>query len=428
MVNTTGNLNIVEDYRRVHEAFERINFNAFDFDTIKASLIEYLRLYFPEDFNDYIESSEVISIIETFAYVGELIAYRLDLNAHELNLDQAEKKESILRLARLISFSASRRQSARGLVKIEAVSTTEEIRDSLNNNLRNRTIRYNDPNNINWQEQFFTVIQAMLNQNFGEPQKSEIIDGITFERYSTKISDLEKGVFPYTVATTVKNVQMELVSTDIETSGAKEAVPNPDGDFLILFVNDGQGFGSVGTGFQILTVQGEIVKNSFNFEQPIPNRAVELPQQGLNEADVHVLQVGTVTEDDIVATWSKVDTVQGDTLHFNPGTAREIYEVVSLNDDRIQINFGDAPFGTIPVGPFNIWVRISEEEPIVIPRNRIQDEEFSFNYTDTEGNPQQGTFRFSLPESIANAVASQDIEDIRRSKIEVGSSNLLRPN
>ena len=125
-------LNTAEDFRLVHEAFEQINFNAFDFNTIKASLIEYLRLFYPEDFNDYIESSEIISIIESFAYVGELIAYRLDLNTHENFFTLAEKKESILRLSRLISFNASRRQSARGLVRIDAISTTEEVRDSLN--------------------------------------------------------------------------------------------------------------------------------------------------------------------------------------------------------------------------------------------------------------------------------------------------------
>jgi len=406
-------LKVVEDFRRVHEAFERINFNAFDFDSIKASLIEYLRLFFPEDFNDYIESSEIIALIETFAYVGELIAYRLDLNAHENFITQAEKKESILRLARLISFNASRRQSARGLVRIDSISTTEEVRDSLNNQLRNRVIKFNDPNNPNWQEQFFTIISLLLRQKFGEPQKTETINGTTFDRYSTKVSGLDKGVFPYTVNTSLKNVSMEIISTDIDSTGAIESVPNPDGDFQILFVDDGLGLGSNGTGFQILTVQGEIVRNAFNFEQPIPNRGIELPQPGLNQRDIHVIQVLEADSDTIVEVWNRVDSLQGEHLHFDPSTERRNYEATTLEDDRVEVRFGDSAFATIPVGPFNIWARTSEADPVIVPRTKVQEEEFSFTYQDVEGNTQQGTFRFSLINSLANAVSSQDVESIR---------------
>lgn len=407
-------LKVVEDFKKVHEAFERINFNAYDFDTIKASLIEYLRLYFPEDFNDYIESSEIIALIETFAYVGELLAYRLDLNTHENFITQAQKKESVLRLARLISFNASRRQSARGLVRLDSVSTTEEVRDSLNNNLRNRVIKFNDPNNANWQEQFFIVMKLLLRQKFGEPQLSVIIDGVTHDRYSTKITALEKGVFPYTANTSLKNIQMELVSTDVDSTGAIEETPNPDGDFQLLFVDDGLGLGSNGTGFMILTVQGEAARNAFDFQQPIPNRAVRLPQIGLNQKDVHVIQVDSADSDTIVEIWNRVDSLEGEHLHFNPADERKNYEAITLEDDQIEIRFGDSAFATIPVGAFNIWARISEADPIIIPRSKVQEEEFSFSYPDIEKNTQQGTFRFSLVNSLANAVASQDVENIRR--------------
>jgi hypothetical protein len=92
-----------ESWERVYEAFEQVNFSGFDFVTIKESLIDYLKLYFAEDFNDWIESSELLPIIEAFAYVGELLAYRVDLNAHENLITVAQRKESILRLAKLLS-------------------------------------------------------------------------------------------------------------------------------------------------------------------------------------------------------------------------------------------------------------------------------------------------------------------------------------
>jgi hypothetical protein len=43
-----------EAWTRAHEAFTRVNFNSFDYNTIKESLLDYVKLYFPEDFNDYI--------------------------------------------------------------------------------------------------------------------------------------------------------------------------------------------------------------------------------------------------------------------------------------------------------------------------------------------------------------------------------------
>jgi hypothetical protein len=57
-----------EAFERAHEIFSQINFNSFDYNTIKESLLDYVKLYFPEDFNDYIESSEFIAIVELFAY------------------------------------------------------------------------------------------------------------------------------------------------------------------------------------------------------------------------------------------------------------------------------------------------------------------------------------------------------------------------
>lgn len=75
--------NNAEVWEKVYDAFQQINFAAWDYNTIKQSLLDYVKVYKPEDFNDYIESSEFITILELFAYVGELLSYRLDINAHE---------------------------------------------------------------------------------------------------------------------------------------------------------------------------------------------------------------------------------------------------------------------------------------------------------------------------------------------------------
>ena len=119
-----------ESWETVYTAFQNINFTAFDFNTIKQSLLDYTKLTFPETFNDYIESSEFIAIIETFAYIAELLTYRVDINAHENFISTAQRRDSILRLAKLVSYAATRPLPARGLVKITSVSTSETVIDA----------------------------------------------------------------------------------------------------------------------------------------------------------------------------------------------------------------------------------------------------------------------------------------------------------
>ena len=97
-------------------------------------MIQYIRQNYPEDSNDYIESSKYLALIDLVAYLGQNLAFRTDLNARENFLETADRRESILRLARLISYNPTRNQAANGLLKIVGISTTENIVDSNNLN------------------------------------------------------------------------------------------------------------------------------------------------------------------------------------------------------------------------------------------------------------------------------------------------------
>ena len=116
-----------ESWDKVYTAFTQINFTSFDYDTVKESLIQYLQIYYAESYNDMIESSELIAILEMFAYAAELITYRIDVASHENFITTAQRKQSILRLAKLISYSASRNIPARGLDKLNTVRTDQTV-------------------------------------------------------------------------------------------------------------------------------------------------------------------------------------------------------------------------------------------------------------------------------------------------------------
>mgnify|MGYP000944840911 CR=1 FL=1 len=142
---------VAEDWKRVYQTFRNADFQSYDFDNLRRTMINYLRQNYPEDFNDYIESSEYLALIDLIAFLGQNLSFRIDLNARENFIETADRRESILRLARLISYNANRNIPANGLLKIESVSTTEDVVDANNNNLSNQSIIWNDPKlNIDW--------------------------------------------------------------------------------------------------------------------------------------------------------------------------------------------------------------------------------------------------------------------------------------
>ena len=149
---------LAEDWKRVYQSFRHADFQSYDFDNLRRTMINYLRENYPEDFNDYIESSEYLALIDLIAYLGQNISFRVDLNAGENYLELAERRESVLRLARLLSYNPKRNQCANGLLKFESIVTTEEILDSNNVNLTGQTIVWNDPTNPDWYEQFIKVM------------------------------------------------------------------------------------------------------------------------------------------------------------------------------------------------------------------------------------------------------------------------------
>ena len=172
-----------ESWDRVYAAFEQINFTAYDFDAVKQGLLDYLKLNYPETFNDYIESSQLVAPVELFAYIAEQHAYRVDMSVHENMLPTAQRKQSILRLAKLVSYTASRNLPLRGLVKITSVSTSEDVRDSQGNTLANRPVKWADPSNPLWKEQFFLVANRLTSKPFGSPYKSFHVDDVVFQQY-----------------------------------------------------------------------------------------------------------------------------------------------------------------------------------------------------------------------------------------------------
>lgn len=421
-----------ESFERVYDAFSNINFTAFDYDTVKQSLLDYVKLYFPETFNDFIESSEFIAIIETFAYIAELLAYRIDINAHENFISTAQRKDSILRLAKLISYTAARPLPARGLVKITSVSTTESVVDVNGNDLSGRKIYWNDASNPNWKDQFIILMNRVLEQSFGTvgPTDRFQMQDVLFELYSWNLSPLDTGVFSYTASASGQSAPMELVPVEYNAShGIVERRPQNNTNFTFLYGQDGLGDSSDTTGFFCFTKQGKLQRIRTTFDGVTPNQTYDVPTVNVNDTDVWVNNVDPATNEIIDAPsslpyrrdvlsgksgeWVQVDLAHAQNVIFNTNPKRTKYELETRDNNRVRLIFGDGEFADIPMGTFDIWVRSSLDKDVVVSQASVTNTPMSFTYVDDYNRTQTFTFTFSLIGSLQNGSASEDIEHVR---------------
>jgi len=417
--NPSPLLYAAESWEKVYKAFEEVNFTAYDYDAVKQSLIDYLKLNYPENFNDYHEASLMIALAEMFAYIAEQLSYRVDLSVHEVLLPTAQRKQSILALAKLISYTASRNLPLRGLVKISSVSTSEMVSDSQGNSLTNRVIRWNDSNNPLWKEQFLTVINKVLTQPFGSPFKSFQIDDTIFQQYEVQNvleteadrATVRNGVIKFKTAVNGLDLDFELVPADLDQAGIFERSPNPNAYFTMLYADDGYGDSSDTTGFMMYLKQGILSKLNYIFDTSQPNRILNVDVMNVNDVDVWVQQVDE--QGIITAEWEAVPNVSGQNLAFNGVQSSTKYEIETLENDKINLIFGDGDFAAIPTGIFNIWVRSSTSGAVQVPKNTIIDKSVTFLYTSKLGKQESCSFTYSLSSALQNSAQSEDVEHIR---------------
>ena len=74
---------VAEDWKRIYQSYRNADFQSYDFDNLRRTMISYIRENYPEDFTDYIESSEYMALVDAVAFLGQSLSFRLDLASRE---------------------------------------------------------------------------------------------------------------------------------------------------------------------------------------------------------------------------------------------------------------------------------------------------------------------------------------------------------
>ena len=75
-----------------------------DFNTIRNSLIDYSKTYFPNTYNDFSKSSTGMLFIEMTAYVGDVLSFYLDNQIQETFIQYAQQNSNVYNLAYMMGY------------------------------------------------------------------------------------------------------------------------------------------------------------------------------------------------------------------------------------------------------------------------------------------------------------------------------------
>jgi hypothetical protein len=404
----------VEDWKQIYQTYREADFQSYDFETLRKSFVDYLRLYYPETFNDYIESSEYIALLDVIAFMGQALAFRSDLNARENYLDTAERRDSAVKLANLVSYTAKRNTAAQGFLKVFNITTTENVVDYNGVNLANVTINWADPSNFDWLEQWNAVINAALidSQKVGRPGNRQTILGVETSEYAVNLVPGFLPVVPYSSVVDGINMPFEAVNaTSVGRDYVYEPSPRPNVPFNILYRNDKLGYQSANNGYFFAFKQGTLLNQDFNLAERISNRTVNINIEGINNEDRWLFQLDNVGN--VAREWAYTENIYTAAAE-QQNQLRPVYSTTSRSNDQITMVFGDGVFSEIPVGIFRAYVRASNGLQYIINPSEMQNVIVPISYVDRNGNLQTLTFTCGITQPVSNAQSRESLDAIKQ--------------
>jgi len=405
-----------EDFSVVYESFAQANFKAYDFDTIKNAMVEYIDTNYPENFNDWISSSEFTSLLELMAFLGHNLAFRNDLNSRENYLSTAERRDSALRIAEFLGYTPTRNVVGNGYLKIDSIKTSETIYDVDGNSLSNVDLQFEDVTDPTAYQNFLTVMNSifMASNQFGAPHSRFTRNSVTNEVYRTKSTNAPVNYeFNGTISGARATFGIHSVYHNEKLNRLQEKTPDPYGALDILYRNDNGGFSSPNTGFFLGFKQGSLSFKDFDITEGLPNLVIDINDNNIANGNVWVQTIDEVGS--VITNWAQVDRIFGLNSIYNnvSNNFRNIYTVSSRENDQVSIVFGDGNFGNIPRGIIRVWYRTGLNLSYVINPESFGRVTYSFSYLGLDGNTYNASFTASLKTSVSNASERESLQSIK---------------
>jgi len=81
-----------------------IDYTSRDFNSIKAELVSYAKRYYADSFRDFNEAGFGALVLDSVAYVGDMLSFYLDYQVNESFLDTAQEYDNVVAIARQLGY------------------------------------------------------------------------------------------------------------------------------------------------------------------------------------------------------------------------------------------------------------------------------------------------------------------------------------
>lgn len=95
-----------------------IKYTSRDFDTIRQDLIEHAKRFYPNEWKDFSKSTINSLLVDSVAYVGDVLSFYLDYQANESFLDTAIEFNNVRKHARALGFKYAGAPSTYGIISL----------------------------------------------------------------------------------------------------------------------------------------------------------------------------------------------------------------------------------------------------------------------------------------------------------------------
>lgn len=411
------NLFAGENWTTVYTAFTNISLKAYDFDTIREALLTYVSQTYPDKFNDFIASSEFIAILDLVAYLGHSLAFRTDLNSRENFLDTAERRESILRLAKTLGYEKSRPTNARGFLKITSVSTNEPIKDSNGISLANKRIYWNDTNNDDWYDDFATILNSTLTKDskIDDPAASiTLVGSENYIHYINENPDTKATRYSFKANINTAKRNFEVVRVDIEDGKILESEPNRNNNMTIIARDDNLGPASDRTGFFMFCKAGELKFKDVNYQNKLTNRVERINDANISNSDIWVQKLTNDNQYQKSVTLVDNTTRQNAIYNALKNNTSDLASVRTREDNTVDIVYPDGIYGNAAYGKYRMWYRVADNSNFTVNRDDIKNAKISIPYIGADGRSYKLTLTLNSTIDFTENYTGENYYSVKR--------------
>lgn len=407
------------DWKVAYDSFLEADFESYDYDTIYHSMVEYIKRHYADDFNDYIQHSELLVHVNMLSFLGQGYSLRNDVNATNNFIDDADRRQSIINIARTLNYRPKRNIPAHGSLKIDSVETTEKIYNSNGSNISNDRVFWNEKGNHTWYDSYIKIIESAFKSKhkFGHPSKEHRSSNTRLELYELSQREEQSYVYPFFDSINGVQYRFEIVPTDIDEGALFERFPSTENPFTLLYRNDQTGNNSPTTGFFVQFKQGELMNRDFYYETPKTDRSEIIDVENVNDNDVWVQEIHE--DGSLKHYWYDIPKGTGQNIVYSSSQLdeRKLYFSKTQTHDKVEILYGDGNFSISPTKNMRVWVRQSSNTEYKILAREFHDISVKIPYVDGNGRDQTLTLHLVNEEDITNAEVSESLEDIKKNAI-----------